>query len=252
MKILLVNDDGYSSQGIKALKESFSCLGEVFIVAPLNEMSGHSHKVSFRQRIKVKKIEDYIFAVDSTPADCVRYALFGLQKEIGTIDYVLSGINHGNNIGCDIFYSGTVAATREAAMNGIPSMAVSFAEFSSSGDKSYYKVVAEKTKDIFLTLQQNQQYKPDIYYNLNFPHQKIYKGVSVVGLDRLHYCVDVVSLESESESESEKVFFIDSYIDSKKSASQKDFAKIKEGYITLTPLSLPSTMVDYSSLASLF
>ena len=118
MKILLTNDDGIGARGIRVLCDFAETLGEVTVVAPKTEQSAKSHgikEVDFPGAARA-------FAVDSTPADCVRFALLGLGEKF---DLVLSGINCGLNIGTDIVYSGTVGAIFEAAAEGVPAVAVS-------------------------------------------------------------------------------------------------------------------------------
>ncbi len=127
MNILLTNDDGYDAPGLLAAYKSVQGRGEVHVVAPSRERSACSHAISIRSPIHVERIEHEVmgtvFAVDGTPADCVRLAFAALVKE--PITLVLSGINRGANAGVDTFYSGTVAGAREAAILGIPAVAVS-------------------------------------------------------------------------------------------------------------------------------
>ncbi len=125
--ILLTNDDGYTSSGIVAAYQAIRHLGRVFVVAPSSEQSACSHAITQRGPINVKRITreplGEVFAVDGTPADCVRVALAELIPT--PVDLVISGINHGANAGVDNFYSGTVAAAREAAIMGVKGIALS-------------------------------------------------------------------------------------------------------------------------------
>jgi 5'-nucleotidase len=127
MRILLTNDDGYDAPGLRALYDAVKPMGEVFVVAPVVEQSGCSHKLTLGQPILVEPREHEVygrsFAVGSTPADCVRLAVSHLYEE--PFDLVVSGINRGANAGIDTFYSGTVAAAREGAIQRISSIAVS-------------------------------------------------------------------------------------------------------------------------------
>lgn len=126
MKILLTNDDGIGAKGINVLANWAKRLGEVTVIAPKSEQSGKSHGINIHSEIEIKEVDfpgaARAFAVDSTPADCVRFALLGLGEKF---DLVLSGINCGLNIGTDIVYSGTVGAIFEAAAEGVPAVAVS-------------------------------------------------------------------------------------------------------------------------------
>lgn len=126
MKILLTNDDGIGARGIRVLCDFAETLGEVTVVAPKTEQSAKSHGINIHSEMEIKEVDfpgaKRAFAVDSTPADCVRFALLGLGEKF---DLVLSGINCGLNIGTDIVYSGTVGAIFEAAAEGVPAVAVS-------------------------------------------------------------------------------------------------------------------------------
>ena len=122
MRILITNDDGFGAPGMELLAKIASEFGEIVIVAPDSEQSGISHRLSFEKPLKLQECGDSAFRVNGTPADCVRVAV----AEFGShFDWVLSGINDGANLGCDIFYSGTVAAAREGCLLGIPAIALS-------------------------------------------------------------------------------------------------------------------------------
>ena len=126
MKILITNDDGIHSVGLNTLVQRLHQEHEILIAGPDSERSATSHSVTIHERILVRKAEtgkNYAsYAVQGTPADCVKWAV----SESGfKPDWVISGINRGANTGISVFYSGTVAAAREGAINGIPSMSVS-------------------------------------------------------------------------------------------------------------------------------
>ena len=121
--ILLTNDDGYSAPGLVALAEALADFAEVSVVAPSGERSGAAQSLTLRQPIVCHAIQERHWAVDGTPADAVIVALHGLLKR--KPDLVISGINHGANLGENAYYSGTVGAAREAALHHIPSIAVS-------------------------------------------------------------------------------------------------------------------------------
>ncbi|MCA9075224.1 MAG: 5'/3'-nucleotidase SurE [Planctomycetaceae bacterium] len=122
MQLLLTNDDGIDAPGLAALEEVASKYGSPVVVAPQEEHSGASHRVTDRQAIGVKTLSDTRHAVGGTPVDCARLGLLHLARET---TWVLSGINAGGNLGIDIYMSGTVAAAREAALLGLPAIAIS-------------------------------------------------------------------------------------------------------------------------------
>jgi 5'-nucleotidase len=126
--VLLSNDDGYRSSGIEVFARALEPLADVVICAPESEQSAASHALTLHRPLRLFHHAERLFSVDGTPADCVYVALYGEQRILPRKpDLVLSGLNHGVNLGDDVFYSGTVAAAREGALKGIPSMAVSAA-----------------------------------------------------------------------------------------------------------------------------
>lgn len=122
-RILVTNDDGVRSEGILALAHALRPLGDVTIVAPLNEASAIGHALTLRRPLQVERFGEQIFSVDGTPTDCVNVAITKVLD--GIPDLIVSGINKGWNIGDDVTYSGTVAGALEGALLGIPSLAVS-------------------------------------------------------------------------------------------------------------------------------
>ncbi|HEY1955021.1 MAG TPA: 5'/3'-nucleotidase SurE [Polyangiaceae bacterium] len=127
MLILLANDDGFGRRGIRAMQAALAAMGEVIIVAPELEQSATSHSLSLHRPLRVRKVEERVYAIDGTPADCIYVALHHPKILPHRPDLVVSGLNHGLNLGQDVFYSGTVAAAREAALRGIPAIAASAA-----------------------------------------------------------------------------------------------------------------------------
>lgn len=125
--ILLANDDGYARRGIRAMHAVLSEIADVVIVAPELEQSASSHALSLHKPLRLRRVEDGIWAVDGTPADCVYVALHHPKVLSRKPDLVVSGMNHGLNLGQDAFYSGTVAAAREGALRGLPAIAASAA-----------------------------------------------------------------------------------------------------------------------------
>src|SRR5215471_1106449 len=122
-KILLTNDDGYQAEGLRAAAEALADVATESIVAPSREQSGTAQSLTLRQPIVCNRIAEREWAIDGTPADCVIVALHKLLPE--KPDLVISGINHGANLGENVYYSGTVGAAREGALHHIPALAVS-------------------------------------------------------------------------------------------------------------------------------
>src|SRR6266581_4902363 len=153
-RILVTNDDGYRSEGIRVLAAALRKVGaidgvtEVTIVAPMTEASAIGHALTLRHPLRLEQIDDRTFAVDGTPTDCVNVAVAQIFN--GLPDLVVSGINKGWNLGDDITYSGTVAGALEAALLGIPSMAVSLKATRRDYDFSYAARAAAVWADAML------------------------------------------------------------------------------------------------------
>ncbi|HET9529357.1 MAG TPA: 5'/3'-nucleotidase SurE [Blastocatellia bacterium] len=126
-KILVTNDDGIHSEGIISLAESLESLGDVVVVAPAHEMSAASHSLTLMRPLRIEKIDDRHYSVDGTPTDCVTLAMNQILLD-DPPNLVVSGINKGGNLGDDVSYSGTVAGALEAAIYGLPGIAVSLVQ----------------------------------------------------------------------------------------------------------------------------
>ena len=166
MKILIVNDDSISAPGIAVLAKAALELGEVTVVAPAEQCSALSQKLTLRETLPVEKVEDFpaevkaAWKVGGTPVDCVKVALDYILEE--KPDLVLSGINNGYNVGFDIAYSGTLGAAFEAVRAGIPAMA-----FSTSADK-YLEAVEPHLLPVIRQLLE-ETLEPGTVWNVNFP-----------------------------------------------------------------------------------
>ncbi len=163
MKILVTNDDGISSPGLHALAHWASVIGEVTVVAPKTQQSGKSHAITLGAPFEIKEApfpgDLRAYSVDSTPADCVRYALFGLEE---SFDLLLSGINRGFNLGGDIVYSGTVGAAYEAAYSNIRSLAL-------STDVNSFDGAAASLDRIYEYICRRELFAHSMIYNINIP-----------------------------------------------------------------------------------
>src|SRR5207237_4537928 len=145
MRLLLTNDDGILAHGLECLEQAAEPLGEVIVVAPDREQSATSHSLTLHHPIRPVRRGDKRWQVDGTPTDCVMLAVEALMPE--RPDFVLSGINHGQNMGEDVLYSGTVAAAMEGRALGIPSIALSFAGGALRGDLSMLRAQIAPWRD---------------------------------------------------------------------------------------------------------
>lgn len=166
MQILLTNDDGVSSPSLWALREELATIGTVTVVAPKSQQSGVGHAITYRRPVLVDEVSrdgGRAYALSGTPADCVKFALLELMSQ--RPDLVVSGINPGLNLGCNVFYSGTVAAAMEGALNGVLSVA-----FSSTPDATHSprEVAEEATRALSFILARSASL-PSLAYNVNLP-----------------------------------------------------------------------------------
>lgn len=164
MKFLLTNDDGIDAPGIAALIAAAAPLGETVVVAPTAALSGCSHRVTTHGPIRVEARGAGRFAVDGTPADCVRLGLSRLAPRTG---WVLSGINAGGNLGADVHHSGTVAAVREGVLHGWPGIA--FSQYIRRGRPLDWEQAAVRAMAVLRELLA-QAVAPGTFWNVNLPH----------------------------------------------------------------------------------
>ena len=164
MKILITNDDGWGYDGIQALERIASQLGEVWTVAPLRPMSGISHQMTFEAPMTFEEKGPRSFALDGTPADCVRVAMTQLDTEF---DWVFSGINRGANLGNDTFVSGTVAAAREATFFDCNSIAIS--QHLRKFNEPFDWTKAERLAERFIPQLLERNVSSRTWFNINLP-----------------------------------------------------------------------------------
>ncbi len=162
-RILISNDDGIFSEGIRALVEALDSLGEVWVVAPDRERSGSGHSLTLQHPLRVDKMQERWYAVDGTPTDCIYLAINGIFKgERPSI--IVSGINKGANLGEDITYSGTVCAAMEGTILGTPSMAVSLVASS-----VYQFDTAARVSRMLAEILLERGLPEDTFLNINVP-----------------------------------------------------------------------------------
>jgi 5'-nucleotidase len=245
MRILITNDDGIESEGIRVLASSMLSLGEVFIVAPKNPQSAGSHATTLHKPLRVEKYpinvgEKISLRVSGTPADCVLLAIDELIEE--KIDVLVSGINNGPNLGYDIIYSGTVAGAREGAINGILSFAFSVDAF----ENPVYSY-AGKFAPLFVKTVLDRGINEKIYFNLNFPNlsEEHIKGYKFVKQGRREYINRVKVGEDPFGKE---YYWIGGKL-KPDTQNDTDVDAVKEGFVAITPLTLDFT--DYSVLQTL-
>ncbi len=230
--ILLTNDDGLKAEGLMALKEELSSTGDVWVVAPEGEQSAISHSLSLQEPLEVKKISGRTFSIDGTPADAVTVAVYGILKK--KPDLLVSGMNHGPNLGEDVTYSGTVAGAMEGALMGIPSIAVSVFKVNSAHLEEAARFVRK------LALFVCKKGLPEgTFLNVNIPARrgKVEKyEVTKLG-KKLKRKVELKKVNFRNRS----FWLIGKENTDWSRASGTDWSAVKRGKVSITPLQLDLT-----------
>ncbi|MDQ1351559.1 MAG: 5/3-nucleotidase [Acidobacteriota bacterium] len=162
--LLLTNDDGYLAEGIRYLKEHLSSRYDVYIAAPDRERSGISLSISINHPMRIKQVNERVFVIDGTPTDCINIALQKIMPHWP--DFIISGMNHGENLCEDVLFSGTVAGAYTGSLYGVPSMAVSIID-AKDGRGYDFADAARVTESIIEKLLPLKN--SNVVYNLNIP-----------------------------------------------------------------------------------
>ena len=233
MKILVSNDDGYQAKGINVLTEALEAVADVVVVAPDRNRSAASNSLTLDLPLRVKKVGDNRFAVNGTPSDCVHLALTGLLDE--EPDLVVSGINHGANLGDDVIYSGTVAAAVEGRFLGLPTIAVSLVGHHLSHFDTAARVVVDMVRKL-----DKSALSPEIVLNVNVPDvpSKELKGVRAARLGFRHKSEPVVK---STDPHGRTIFWVGPAGGGHDAGDGTDFQAVEAGYASVTPLKVDLT-----------
>jgi 5'-nucleotidase len=225
-QILVTNDDGYRSDGLKALADALAPLGEVTVVAPMTEASAIGHALTLRHPLRLEHISDRVYAVDGTPTDCVNIAVAQVFKDMP--DLVVSGINKGWNLGDDVTYSGTVAGALEGALLGIPAIAASLRFTREKFDFQYTAhAAATLAAAIF-----ERPLPGRTFLNINVPAGKP-KGFRVtVQATRNH----VTSVAERHDPKGRAYYWIEEGQNEWQPHDRSDYQAVRDGYVSVTPL----------------
>jgi len=238
VSILVCNDDGVFSPGIRALSAALATVDDVWVVAPDRDQSAVSHSVTLQRPLRIEALEPRVFAVDGTPTDCVILAVRRILKDRPRL--VVSGINHGANLGDDVTYSGTVSAAMEATLLGIPAMAVSLV-----GRRDFdFTAAAEFAARLARTFAQ-EGLPPDTLLNVNVPAlpPAEIRGFLLTRQGKRRYTEAIVE---NTDPRGRKYYWIGGGEPAIEGPEGTDFAAIDAGYISVTPLHLDLT--NYTSL----
>jgi 5'-nucleotidase len=236
-RILVTNDDGVHSEGIRVLAERLAELGDVTMVAPIQEASAVGHALTLRRPLRLDAIAPGVYAVDGTPTDCVNIAITHVLP--GKPDLIVSGINKGWNLGDDVTYSGTVAGALEGALLEIPAIAVSTArindecDFGPAAEAAWLaaRAVLDRGLPRFTLL------------NINVPHGPN-KGFRVtVQAKRNH----VTTVSERMDPRHKPYYWIEEGENEWEPHDRSDYQAVRDGYISITPLQ--PDMTAYAALA---
>lgn len=239
--ILLTNDDGIEATGLQALARALAGVGQVVVVAPRKEQSASSHSLTLRSSIAVERAAPDRFVVDGTPTDCV---LLGIQTLLATEpDLVVSGVNHGPNMGEDVTYSGTVAAAVEGTILGVGSIAVSCLQRSLEDAAEISRLAAA-----IIATALAYGIPPQTLLNVNIPDPRVgpIRGVSITKLGSRAYenAVRVEAREGKS-----TLYRLGGQGPIWKDEDGTDIAAVRGGRISITPLHLDLT--DYKAMVAM-
>ncbi len=234
-RILVTNDDGVFSEGIKLLALSLSEIAEVIVVAPDREQSATGHSLTLHRPLRMQQLESNVYSVDGTPTDCVNLGVLWLLKE-SPPDLVVSGINFGPNMGDDVTYSGTVSATFEGTLLGIPSVAFS----QEIGEHFSFEQGASFARR-FIEVLLSEDLPADLLLNVNIPSAEI-RGVRFTRLGKRRYKQVVVE---KTDPRGKNYFWIAGTPEWQEEEGT-DHAAITRGLVSVTPLHLDLT--DYRGL----
>lgn len=235
--LLCTNDDGIHAGGLGLLAGVAAAFGEVWTVAPDREQSATSHALSLHRPLRLTPVGERRYAVDGTPTDCV---LLALKEILATRPrFVLSGVNHGPNMGEDVLYSGTVAAAMEATILGVPAIAFSF----TSRDESVLATYGEVLGGIIGACLRRTEFPDETFLNVNLPNRPAadIEGVRVTALGRRVYHD---SLRRSWAEDGREVFRIGGGHSAWSGRPDSDFRAVRAGYVSVTPLHLDLTNFD--------
>jgi len=233
MKILVSNDDGYLATGINVLTDALSEIADVVVVAPDRNRSAASNSLTLNDPLRVTKFGENRYKVNGTPSDCVHLALTGFLDE--EPDLVVSGINHGANLGDDVIYSGTVAAAMEGRFLGLPTIAVSLV-----GHKlTHFETAARIAADLVQRLEKDPLPK-EFIFNVNVPDRPYDKlaGIKVARLGFRHKSEPIVRSE---DPHGRTIFWVGPAGTGQDAGEGTDFHALSEGAAAITPLKVDLT-----------
>lgn len=238
-RILITNDDGIHSEGIAALENALREIGDVFVVAPVSEMSGASHSLTLSRPLRIRQIDERHWTVDGTPTDCVTIAINRILSKEQRPHICASGINHGENLGDDATYSGTVAGAMESTILGVPGLA-----FSLVAGRTYDFTEAAKIAKQLVAKAIEESIPANTLLNVNFP-KGAPKGIRVTKQG----FKNALPVISEHRDPRGKLYY---WIGEERSGfhadegGDTDFEAVADGFVSVTPMR--SDLTNYRAI----
>ena len=244
MKILISNDDGIASNGIRALAEALSENHEVYIVAPDRERSAAGHSLTLHTPLRVEKLEEPAYhstatwVTTGTPGDCIKIAINAVLAPEQQPDLIISGINHGPNLGADILYSGTVSCAMEGAMLGIPSIAVSHASLQSEYED--FKFAARFIAKFVDTKLKDFDFPPKTILNINIPSidEEDIAGIAITELGKKMF---TDNYEKRIDPRGKTYYWMAGELIQEPDDANTDLAAVINNKISITPVTYEMT-----------
>jgi 5'-nucleotidase len=233
MKILVSNDDGYLATGISVLADALAEIADVVVVAPDRNRSAASNSLTLQDPLRIAKVGEKRYRVNGTPSDCVHLALTGFLEE--EPDLVVSGINHGANLGDDVIYSGTVAAAMEGRFLGFPTIAVSLV----GHRMQHFDTAARVATELVQRLGRSPLPK-EFIFNVNVPDRPYDEltGIRSVRLGFRHKSEPVVKSQ---DPHGRTIYWVGPAGNSQDSGEGTDFHAVEQGAVAITPLKIDLT-----------
>lgn len=233
MRILVSNDDGYFAPGIAALVQALAEIGDVTVVAPERDRSGASNSLTLDRPLSLRRAANGFYFVNGTPTDCVHLAVTGMLDHLP--DIVVSGVNHGANMGDDTIYSGTVAAATEGFLLGVPSIAVSLV----SKGGTDFSAAARVARDLVERFMR-QSFRQPVLLNVNVPDLPYaqFGGVRVTRLGKRHKAEPVIKSVTPR---NETVYWVGAAGGAADAGEGTDFHAVANGLVSITPLQMDLT-----------
>ncbi len=233
MKILVSNDDGYLATGINALADALGQVADVVVIAPDRNRSAASSSLTLNNPLRVSQVAKNRYKVDGTPSDCVHLALTGfLDYEP---DLVVSGINHGANLGDDVIYSGTVAAALEGRFLGLPTIAVSLVGHGLTHFDTAARVATELVQKI-----ERSTLAPDMVLNVNVPDRP-YDELQGIRATRLGFRHKAEAILKDEDPYGRPIYWVGPAGKGQDAGEGTDFYALEHGSVAVTPLKVDLT-----------